>query len=388
VARPLVVVCSGTAWDDVVSPPRLLATALAVHADILWVDPPLSALTRAAHRHGASRMPTPRLRRLDSAITRLTPAALPLHTRPGVRGTTAWLVRRQVRWAVRRLGGRSPYAVIGGFTDTYRAWPPQVQRVMYGSDDFVAGARLMGLDAGWLARSERRVIARTDLVIAVSEPLAQRWRQMGARVITVPNGVQTATYLAPTEPATLPATLPVTLPPPVVGVVGHLTGRIDLALLEALADDGLSLLLVGPIDKQWEPRRVAALLARPGVLAVGRQPFEAVPAYLKRIDVGVTPYRDTPFNRASFPLKTLEYLAAGLPAVSTDLPAVRWLDTDLVTVADQPAEFVAAVRKAAGQAHDPEQVVARRRFAEQHSWASRAATVARALGLPVSQGVT
>ncbi len=76
---------------------------------------------------------------------------------------------------------------------------------------------------------------------------------------------------------------------------------------------------------------------------VGRRAFEELPAYLRLMNVGLTPYTDTPFNRASFPLKTLEYLAAGLPVVSTDLPATRWLNTDLVRIADSQSDFVSAV---------------------------------------------
>jgi len=53
---------------------------------------------------------------------------------------------------------------------------------------------------------------------------------------------------------------------------------------------------------------------------VGPQPYGALPGYLRLMDVGVVPYRDSAFNRGSFPLKTLEYLAAGRGVVATD----RW----------------------------------------------------------------
>ncbi len=65
----------------------------------------------------------------------------------------------------------------------------------------------------------------------------------------------------------------------------------------------------------------------------GREQFEDLPGYLAAMDVGLVPYGATEFNRWSFPMKTLEYLAAGLPVVSTSLPAVRWLDTALISLA-------------------------------------------------------
>ena len=100
-----------------------------------------------------------------------------------------------------------------------------------------------------------------------------------------------------------------------------------MKLVEAVADAGYSLLIVGPYDPRWEPRRFAALTARPSVRYVGSVPEEEVSAYIAAIDVGITPYMDNPFNKASFPLKTLDYLSAGRPAVSTTLPASLWLLT-------------------------------------------------------------
>jgi teichuronic acid biosynthesis glycosyltransferase TuaH len=114
---------------------------------------------------------------------------------------------------------------------------------------------------------------------------------------------------------------------------------------------------------------------------VGPKQFEQLPSYLKVIDVGLTPYADSNFNRASMPLKTLEYLAAGKPSVVTDLPAARWLDTDLITVASGPSEFAAAVEAALAAPADAELTAARRVVAQRHSWEQRTADFAQALGL-------
>jgi teichuronic acid biosynthesis glycosyltransferase TuaH len=378
---PLVVMCAGTTWDGVASPDRMLASSLATHAEILWVDPPVSAGTPTQFRSGLSRLGvTPRLTTLTGRITRLTPRALPYLTRPGVKITTAALVRAQTRWALRRMG-RSPAAVVAcNLVDVLRGWGPGVRRVFYGTDDFVAGAALMNQNQASVIRDERRQLANADIVIAISSVLQARWRRLGGRqVVLIPNGVQVAPYAD--IDARTPAPEAAALPGPVVGVLGNLTQRIDIAILEAIVDEGLSLLLVGPVEPRWEPVRFAALTARPNVVWTGQQPFEAVPSFLRAVDVGATPYLDTEFNRACFPLKTLEYLAAGRPAVSTDLPAVTWLETDLVRVASDAKEFVAAVREAATEARDPQLAAARRALAARHSWDNRAAEVAKAIGL-------
>ena len=91
------------------------------------------------------------------------------------------------------------------------------------------------------------------------------------------------------------------------------------------------------------------------------------------------PYRDSPFNRGSFPLKTLEYLAAGRAVVATDLPAIRWLATELVCIADGAAGFADQVDRLLAQPGTPDMLARRQAFAARHSWAGRAAEIHEAI---------
>ncbi len=97
------------------------------------------------------------------------------------------------------------------------------------------------------------------------------------------------------------------------------------------------------------------------------------------MDVGVVPYRDSPFNRGSFPLKTLEYLAAGRGVVATDLPAIRWLATDLVSVAVTPEHFAGEVDRLLGEPRTRALMAGRQAFAARRSWAHRAAAIRAAI---------
>ena len=75
---------------------------------------------------------------------------------------------------------------------------------------------------------------------------------------------------------------------------------------------------------------------------VGLKPFEELPSYVRVMDAGL-PYADSAFNRASSPLKVLEYLAAGRPAIATDLPAVRSIGEVVEAATGGPA-FADAAR--------------------------------------------
>lgn len=371
----IVVFFGGMAWDANRMTDQHLAERLAAHASVLYVDPPLS-IVRA---HQASRIPSmqPRLQRLGPSLLRLTPLAPPAPLRKAVRGTTYRLMRRAARATVRRLGGDVQVVVVASLNPLLSTWPGAV-RVLFGTDDWVAGAGLLGVRGGWLERREREQVREADIVVAVSEPLADKWRGMGAQVTVIPNGCDDELF-AGVDDAPWPDD--VTLAPPIAGFVGHLSERIDLALLEAVAGAGHSLLLVGPRQPTFGMARMDALLDRPNVTWVGPKPFESLPSYLRTFDVGLLPYADSAFNRASFPLKTLEYLAAGRAAVATDLPSVSWLNTDLVDVASGPEDFAAAVGRALRSPKDPDKAARRQDVARQHSWNRRVTEFADLIGL-------
>jgi teichuronic acid biosynthesis glycosyltransferase TuaH len=157
---------------------------------------------------------------------------------------------------------------------------------------------------------------------------------------------------------------------------------MDLGLVEAVADSGMSVLLVGPLQATFRQHaRLGRLLARPNVEWVGPKRFDELPSYLRIIDVGLLPYTDSAFNRASFPLKTLEYLAAGRPVVATTLPAITWLDTPLIAVADEPASFARRTAEEATTSRSPDLIERRRAFAATHSWSKRVEQLAEVLGI-------
>jgi teichuronic acid biosynthesis glycosyltransferase TuaH len=215
-------------------------------------------------------------------------------------------------------------------------------------------------------------------VVAISPVLAEKWSAGAAEVTMVPNGCDAA-HFATADAAAPPPD--VRLRGPVAGFVGHLSERIDLEMLEAIAAAGISLLVVGPRQPTFELARMDALFARPNVQWVGPRDFRALPSYLRVIDVGLTPYRRSEFNRASFPLKTLEYLAAGRAVVAGDLPAHRWLATSHVAIARTPAEAVAHTTALLAAPRRPADVAARRAFAAKHTWAARTAQIAQVLQL-------
>jgi teichuronic acid biosynthesis glycosyltransferase TuaH len=372
----LVVLCAANNYDGVRMGDWHLAAHLSRLAPVLYVDPPMSRLSPVRNPETADALRGPRLRLQGPGLARLTPVVQPFPSRRGMTGMTSAITRGYLRRATARLGGRVR-AVISGWPQypVFGSCGEQI-RVYWAKDDFVGGAALLGLNAKLIDGLERRVAASAGLLVAASPVVADTWRSRGLDPLLIPFGADVDAYRG-IEHAPLPSD--VGLPGPVAGFVGRINDRTDLGLLEAIADRGQSLLLVGPKDASFEPQRFDALRRRRNVRWVGPKPAGDLPSYLRVIDVGLVPYSDSQFNRGSFPLKTLEYLAAGRAVVATDLPAIRWLATDLVCIAAGPMSFADQVDRLLAQPRTPAVLARRREFAARHSWARRAADIHEAI---------
>jgi glycosyltransferase involved in cell wall biosynthesis len=105
----------------------------------------------------------------------------------------------------------------------------------------------------------------------------------------------------------------------VIGFFGLLADWVDLDMIGALARarPKWSFALVG--KAQTDLRAVQGL---PNVHLIGQRPYSALPGYCRGFDVGLIPFRMNELTLRVNPLKLREYLAAGLPVVSTPLPEV------------------------------------------------------------------
>jgi teichuronic acid biosynthesis glycosyltransferase TuaH len=377
----LVVIVSANPWD---APNRMMERHLAEHlagwCTVIHCDPPMSPMSPLRHPAAIRQLAGRRLSEMRPGVWRLCPMGPPGPLRPGVDRLTSRLARRAIERAAAQVGGRlhsivacNPLLDVFGVPGAYR-------RVFWAQDDFAAGAELFGQAAARLRAAELRQADAADLIIAANPDVAAHWTALGHDCRLIPYGCD-AELFAASDAAPLPPD--VHLEPPVAGFVGYLGDRIDIGLLEGVANSGHSLLLVGPRHPNFQIARLGRLLAMPNVQWVGGKRFEELPSYQRVIEVGLVPYADSAFNRGSFPLKTLEYLAAGRRAVATDLPAIRWLDTELVRIATGPRAFAQAVGAELTRPHDAGEGQRRRQFAAAHSWESRARQFAEVLNLDV-----
>jgi teichuronic acid biosynthesis glycosyltransferase TuaH len=368
---PLVVIVAGGPFDGVRSSARAVADALSPYVQVLYVDPARSSLRG---RTGQRRSPIakPQLE-TNGSVHHLTPMMMPAHTRRGVRR----VVRRQVLLAINEAIssiGTAPTAVLQEslqlplLGELDEPWS-----VVWATDAFVEGAELMGMDRAAVDRFEEEAALVADLAIVVSPIIAKGWEQRGVPSVVIPNGVD----LFPE--GDMPVRDQGRAPTAVVS--GTLSHRIDMELLAGVADSGVDIILVGPASFRGKTAEFDQLTSRTNVEWTGLLPHDQLPGIYRRADVGLVPYTLSPFNLASFPLKALEYLAAGLPVVSTDLPSIRHLASPDIAIATDAASFSHATHQASTDRDDRDLIRRRKEFAGQHSWDEVARQILRSIGL-------
>jgi glycosyltransferase involved in cell wall biosynthesis len=115
-----------------------------------------------------------------------------------------------------------------------------------------------------------------------------------------------------------------------------------------------------------------------------------MPGIIAGWDVGLIPYRVSEETRHASPLKLYEYLAAGLPVVTADVPAVRPFAGLVEIVADPHRgtggleETVAAIERGLA-ADSPAARAARRAAVREHSWDARVESLSEMLAEALAQ---
>lgn len=220
-----------------------------------------------------------------------------------------------------------------------------------------------------VSRMEKELFARAGASLVSARELYQRKIDFSPSLVVVPNGADVAHFNSALKPELVAPEEVASLPRPVIGYIGAVSAWLDQELLAAVArtHPEWTVVLIGPVDTD-----ISALAAWPNVRLLGRKNYNRLPAYLKSFDVTVIPFKLNELTRGVNPVKLYEYLAAGKPVVSSDLPEVRPFGP-LVAVACDPDEFVKKVEKELA-CNSPERVTERLRVAEQNSWEARTAS--------------
>lgn len=216
---------------------------------------------------------------------------------------------------------------------------------------------------------ELPMVKQADLVLCSSEYLQERVRRLGRESLLVRNAVD------PKHFGPRPASLAIQPGKQTVGFYGSITEFTDVELLAYAASSlpDARFIVVGRNDRGNLP----ILESLPNVILAGEIPYDRLPEYVHGFDVAVLPYRICNHNLATDPVKIWEYLCAGKPVIAVRFPEIERLK-DLITLADNPQQFVDAIRSTLAE-DSTANVERRRAFARENTWSRRCDVIEHAV---------
>ena len=194
-----------------------------------------------------------------------------------------------------------------------------------------------------LVARENRLLQLADIVFTGGPSLFDAKRDRHPDVHCMPSSVDAPHFRQGADDSRASALFD-HVPHPRLGFYGVIDERLDLDLVTALADADpkWQICIVGPVVKIDE----ATLPRRANLHYLSQQDYARLPEMLAAWDVCLLPFALNESTRFISPTKTLEYMCAGKPVVSTAITDVRRLYAPGVAIADDHAAFIEACRQA------------------------------------------
>ena len=329
-------------------------------AQVLWVDPYPTRLPRWSDLRRSSVAPTTHQPAgMPSWLSVINPGGLPIEPLPGVGWVNQFLWRNTLKQIDAFIHDVPALLVIGkpsALAHLLLRRLPHCASLYDAMDDFPAF--YTGLSQSALARCERLIAQRVDVIWASSSGLAAQWRRYRREVQRGFNGLDLSAISA-VQPA------PVASARKVFGYVGTMAAWFDwdwvAALAKARPNDEIR--LIGPV--------FGALGARlpPNVVVLPACDHGAALSAMAEFDVGLIPFKQNALTAAVDPIKYYEYRALALPVISTDFGEMHERgDLPGVFISHSQTDLAALAEAALQCERDTDEACA---FARQHSWEAR-----------------
>ncbi len=259
----------------------------------------------------------------------MNPLTIPAYGNSVIKAFNASSLRWQIKRTMRRLGFKN--AINYTFLPSAALLAKQLGEeylIYHCVDEYAA---FSDISSEPILALERELLQKSDLVVVSAEKLLADKQHENPNTHLIRHGTDWLHFRKSLDPQlALPSDV-ADLPRPIIGFHGLLADWIDFELLKKIAEHFAhgSVVLVGKVAPDAESK-ASVLRDLKNVQFLGRKPYDELPAYCKAFDVALNPFTINDLTLAANPLKVREYLAAGLPVVSTDIPEARVLDDVLV----------------------------------------------------------
>lgn len=365
------IICiSSVDWEPIWTRKQQIMSRLPKSNRILYVEPPISCLSRfkdpgVAFKHDRAREG---VRKHDENLWLLSPPViLPFGSKyPGFNKINQKLIADSINKAVKQLGFKNP--VVWTYLHTSCDLVEAIERSLTVYDCVDEHAAYDGFNSDLVKRMEKQLIQKCDMVFCTAQGLYDDRKPFAKEIHFSPNAADVEHFMKASDPELPVADELAGLTGPVFGFVGFIKEWVDLELIADLAKaypDG-HVVMVGPVGAGID---MSALKALPNVMILGHRDRSELPRYIKAFSVCLNAFKLNELTSTVSPLKFYEYLASGIPVASVPMPEISCF-SDVVEFGGGKEGFIAAVARALDD--NDLKKAARLQRASENSWQSRA----------------
>jgi glycosyltransferase involved in cell wall biosynthesis len=244
-----------------------------------------------------------------------SPLTIPFYSVELIKKINENLLHRQIEKRVERFSNKKPILWLslptaGGMVKKFN----EILSIYYCSDEWT---EFPGVSRKAMIEMEKEVLSKVDMVIVTSEKLYEAKKNYNNNTFIVCHGVNFNHFFkGQYEGMPVPEKLR-NVKKPIIGFYGLIASWVDVNLLEYLAQrkPEWSIVLIGEsmID-------LSCLKKYDNVFLLGSMNYQELPRYSINFDAALMPFKENKLTSFVNPLKMLEYMASGLPVVSTNLP--------------------------------------------------------------------
>jgi len=338
------IICFSNDWDGDPLSKKHIMLRLARRNRILWVNSignrnPTASVHDVRRIFKKLRDFAQGSRNVEQGIHVFAPLAIPFHGSAVAR----WINRKALQWSIQRacrnLGFNRPITWSFVPASAEVAGSLGESAVVYHCVDENTG--FSGTDKDAIRSLEESLMEKSDCVFVSSDVLLNTKRHHNPNTFLVTHGVDVAHFRKACAPGT---TIPediASLPKPVIGFFGLVADWVDLDLIRFLAQSRpqWTFVLIGKVVTSLTP-----IEGLSNVHLLGQKPYLSLPGYARAFDIALMPFVMNELTLAANPLKIREYLAAGLPVVSSAIPEAEKL-SNILHVAHSHAEFQTIIER-------------------------------------------
>ncbi|MEA1673232.1 glycosyltransferase [Nitrospirillum sp. BR 11163] len=365
-ARAPDLVCfSHLRWDFVRQRPQHLLSRAARHYRVLFIE---EAIFTTDDETALPRMDiTPRTDGVSVAVPILP---------SGLDGDAITFHLSRLTHAL--LAGRDPSSrVLWYYTPAALDFTGDIPAAVTVYDNMDELSAFLGASHRLLAQ-ENALFAKADLVFTGGMSLYAAKRHRHPAVHAFPSSIDARHFAQARSYDGVEPPDQADIPHPRIGFFGVIDERMDLDLVGRLADlrPDWHFIILGPVVKI----DAASLPRRPNLHWLGPKGYDELPRYLAGWDAGFMPFALNEATRFISPTKTPEFLAAGVPLVSTPITDVvtPYGAKDLVKIADDAAAMAIHLDGLLAQPRDLWRAAVKRQLAAtswDKTWAAMRALV-------------